>query len=467
MMKVGEWHSCWGYWFEWTSEHLTAAQTRPLIFSYDTLASECLDRLDRFSPHPTRARPKDPAAPAAPGSPAGEDAKHTDLYELLKTHAGEDDTLQKMWQQVNTVPEWVDWQQVERGQKVFYRYGGPTIIALAFQSLLGGMGSHRVVETLARTGGFGVNVARRRLLETFQYLLKITRDLESIKPGGNGHAACINVRFLHAKVRRRILQLTKQKPDYYDVDKLGVPANDLDSIATIVSFSATLIWVGLPRQGIFLRQQEITDSIAFWRWVAYLLGTPTEPFSTPAMAKLYMESVLTSEIQPTKTSQTLANNIIASLQDQRPTYASRPFLQAQARWLNGHTLSDALAVPRPPLYYTALVAGQCLFLMATCYARRLSPSWDDAGIRRASRILNGVASELTGGNDAAYEFKYVPAIGVTTTREGDQGEGRGKNKFGMGGVERRNLWTLLVGSGFVAMLAWLSAMSAMGMLRRL
>lgn len=50
---------------------------------------------------------------------------------------------------------------------------------LTFQSLLGGMAAARVVETLARTGGFGVKVARHRMYEvrfiTFQELFPSIR----------------------------------------------------------------------------------------------------------------------------------------------------------------------------------------------------------------------------------------------------------------------------------------------------
>ena len=154
------------------------------------------------------------------------------------------------------------------------------------------------------------------------------------------------------------MKLAKERPEYYDVEKLGVPINDLDSIATIGTFSATLIWLAFPRQGIWLREQEIVDYLAMWRLVAHYLGTPTEYFVTPERAKCIMESLLISEIQPTETSKLLANNIILSLQGQAPTYASRDFLNANARWLNGNELSDALGLGRPGLYYWALVAGQ-------------------------------------------------------------------------------------------------------------
>lgn len=86
-----------------------------------------------------------------------------DLYAILRDHAEEDELLSRFWNDVNTVPDWVDWEQLERGQDVFYRYGGPCFTGLAYQSLLGGMGAARVVETLARTGGFSTKVARGRL----------------------------------------------------------------------------------------------------------------------------------------------------------------------------------------------------------------------------------------------------------------------------------------------------------------
>ena len=184
---------------------------------------------------------------------------------------------------------------------------------LAFQSLLGGMGAARVVETLARTGGFSTKVARHRLFETTQHLLQLTQSLESIQPGGSGFASCIRVRILHASVRKKIMTLAKANAAYYDIDRLGVPINDLDSIATIGTFSATLIWLSLPRQGIWMTRQERLDYIALFRYVAYLMGTPTEPFETPEVAKRYLEVLLLYEYRPTETSRALANNIIKSL----------------------------------------------------------------------------------------------------------------------------------------------------------
>lgn len=80
--------------------------------------------------------------------------------------------LEKLWTQVNTVPELVDCEEVRRGQEFFRRYVAPVITGFAFQGLLSLAGPfRRPVETLIRTGGQSTKVAKRRLFEIFQLLL--------------------------------------------------------------------------------------------------------------------------------------------------------------------------------------------------------------------------------------------------------------------------------------------------------
>jgi len=137
--------SAWGYTFQLTPEHLTPEQTNPLKYSYDTLGEEALDRLNLISPPTTTELPRN--SPRTPGKKGqvenGEDGTapvpKRDLFILLRDNAEKDEKLGELWKQVNTVPDWVDWDQIARGQEVFYRYGGPSLTGLAYQSLLGGM----------------------------------------------------------------------------------------------------------------------------------------------------------------------------------------------------------------------------------------------------------------------------------------------------------------------------------------
>jgi hypothetical protein len=110
--EEGDIQDIWGYKFRWTNLHLTEAQLKPTRYTYDTLGEEVLDRIRMQQQN---------LKPASNGVPAGQAAGHKeDLYESLKTIASskEDEVLTKFWEDMHTVPEWVDWEQIKRGQEV-------------------------------------------------------------------------------------------------------------------------------------------------------------------------------------------------------------------------------------------------------------------------------------------------------------------------------------------------------------
>ncbi|KAH7021395.1 uncharacterized protein B0I36DRAFT_204831, partial [Microdochium trichocladiopsis] len=447
--------------FIWTRLHLTPEQLKPLQQTYDDLSQKALDKLDEILP-----------VPAIPATPAKDDDKTTptkearerkpqrDAYKLLKQHADAAEEIRAFWNQVNTVPDWVDWAQIERGQKVFWRYAGASVTSLTYLSLLGGMGGGRIVETLDRTGGFSASVVRRRLLETTQHTLDVHKNLASIQPGGQGWESSVRVRLLHTSVRRRIMQLAKEKPDYFDLDKFGIPINDLDCIGTINTFSAAVVNMGLPRQGIILRKQEELDYLALWRYVAYIMGTPHDWLSSPEEAKAMMESLVVSEIMPTDKSGNLANNIVFGFEGIPPIYASRGFLYAQVWWLNGAELSRALKIPKPSMFNTALVAMQCWLFMLNGYISRSVPWLDERNIKnmRATFYELLVDNKNKGGlgYKAMFTFKWIPDLLNPTTPLGIVDATREKNSgpWRKNGVERMltMLLVLTIASGYGAVL---------------
>lgn len=123
--------------------------------SFDELGSEALKRLDAISQGPRPQLPRNASAqfeePSrgedrknlseknSPGKEENFTAPKRDLYVVLRDNAQDDPILGRLWSEAHAVPSWVDWDQVARGQDVFYRYGGPVLTGLAFQSLLGGM----------------------------------------------------------------------------------------------------------------------------------------------------------------------------------------------------------------------------------------------------------------------------------------------------------------------------------------
>lgn len=119
----------WGYTFQWGPQHLTAEELHPLKYTYDVLGEECLNRLDQISPPASAALPRNQSRVLE--KPNQEPAPKRDLYALLKQHASTDEKLGELWEEVNNIPDWVDWEQIERGQEVFYRYGGPALTAVS------------------------------------------------------------------------------------------------------------------------------------------------------------------------------------------------------------------------------------------------------------------------------------------------------------------------------------------------
>lgn len=324
------------------------------------------------------------------------------------------------------------------------------MVQLTFQSLVGGMATRRVVETLGRTGGFSVRQSRKRLLETFQHILQSTQSLESIQPGGAGWESTFRVRLLHTAVRRRVMALAARKEGYYDMEEYGVPISDLDSAGTVMTFSSLLMWVGLPRQGIFLTTQEQDDYLMLWRYIAHVIGAPTDMFKDRRTAKLLMESLLVSEIDPSNTSRTLANNVLTSLANQPPVFVSRSFLAAMTYWLNGSELSRQLAIERPSSLYRLLVTGNCLFFMAMCYSHKLFPWLDEMRIQRMRKALykTTVHNKEMGamGKETNFEFQYMPTLDMIATSMGtaDEADQWGDREKGARKYEIRTVATLAV-----------------------
>lgn len=193
------------------------------------------------------------------------------------------------------------------------------------------------------------------------------------------------------------------------------------------------------------------------------MGTPDEYLATPQKARAVSESLLFNEVDPSEISKLMANNIIKSLDDQPPGYASADFLIASARWLNGNELSDRLGLDRPGWYYWALVAGQCMFFMFFCYVYRSVPALDRKKVQGLRKVFYAIVVESKyglQGSETLFDFKYVPEFS-TVTELNDSKEQRPK----MRGVETRNLKWLLYGLGGLGVTAYVTYRMTAGLLR--
>ncbi|KAF7563564.1 hypothetical protein G7046_g585 [Stylonectria norvegica] len=399
--KVGN-HS-----FEWTNLHLPRETTDPLRYEYDQLGTKAVERIQEIA-----KRQKEDGREKTRGP--------LDLYAILRDYHAEDELLTQLWDEVHTVPPWVDWEELERGQKFFYRYALANIMGFALQGFVGeNSASSGVVEVLVRTGGFSPRVLLRRLLETFQLILQVTQSIESVQPGGEGHTTAIRVRLLHSSVRHRIMKLVDTRPDYYNVEKFGVPVNTLDSIHSITTFCCNHMWLQLPLMGVHPTEQDKAGYIALFRYVGYILGTPHEYFENTDQAKATMESMLVHELQVTPTSLIVGHNFVECLRDRPPFNISTQFIQAGSRILNGDEFCDSLGLGRPGYYAYACFRGHCWMVRTLATLQQNIPLVDKTVTQYFQRTLhrNVIHSKAALAGGSRLEFKHVPQLGKLTGKE--------------------------------------------------
>lgn len=108
----------WGHEFIWTNQHPQIEDIRNMLYTYDDLAIEGLNRIDAISPPGPKDGRKCPLS-------------QRDLYALLKEHSQSDEVLGKLWSQVTTIPDWVDWEQIERGQRLVFQYNGQMMLGVS------------------------------------------------------------------------------------------------------------------------------------------------------------------------------------------------------------------------------------------------------------------------------------------------------------------------------------------------
>ncbi|KAK1984688.1 transcriptional regulator [Colletotrichum cereale] len=397
------------YSFRWTEDHISKDKTEHLRQTYDKIGAAAVARIQEIH-HQYNAEKTGNAA----------DLSKLDLFAVLQEHREQDEALGQLWDEVHTVPDWVDWEQLARGQRFFYRYALANLMGFALQGFVGeNSASAGVVEVLVRTGGFRTRVLFRRLLETFQMLLEVTHSLEYIRPGGSGHKTAVRVRLLHSMVRQRILKIVQHRgPSYYDVETYGVPINTLDSLHALTTFGCNHAFIQLPLMGVSVPRQEIEDYVALWRYIGHVLGTPTEHFASAARAKILMDSMSFNERLVTDMSLVAGHNFVETVRDVPPVNLSAGFIEAGSRVLNGDALCDQLGMGRPGMYHYACFRGFCWLVRTLAMAQRWFPRFGERVVDCNREMLHKAIIQSQGGlgGGSKMEFKHVPD-GTLTGKE--------------------------------------------------
>jgi hypothetical protein len=110
----------WNHSFTWTNDHIDFKDLKPLQQEYDELGSAALERLQ--------------AVVREKGAPTNE---RVDYYDILRENHASDELLERFWTETQTVPDWVDWEQIDQGQRFLYRYLPGNLVGFGLQGFLG------------------------------------------------------------------------------------------------------------------------------------------------------------------------------------------------------------------------------------------------------------------------------------------------------------------------------------------
>jgi len=186
--------------------------------------------------------------------------------------------MANLYAHYSQVPSWVDFEQLQRGMDVFFKYLPAVSASLFFRSLISGFCFPGITEVLNETAYLGKKnskkrsgTSNRRLLDTITYVTANMISAESLKPGGEAWKWGLEVRVIHGKVRHRLLN---NKQNKWDTSSHGVPINPEDMSATLLGFSQAAIqgldWI-LP----IMSSADKADYIALWRYIGWLVGIDT------------------------------------------------------------------------------------------------------------------------------------------------------------------------------------------------
>lgn len=292
-----------------------------------------------------------------------------------------DPRLTELFAQLAVVPDWVDWDAIERAAIAYWRGGNWTALALNCAALAAGYYSGAGVKPLMFTGRL-IHMARRRQQETARWLLAASA------PGGMrrdapGFKETVRVRIVHANVRRRLASSVRWRAQDW-----GAPINLTDVAWGIAGEFSTTPVRAVRDAGIHYASAEREDIQHMWRYIGHVLGLPEDLQAKSEAEALEMMAI--KHLVDTPADDDSRQLIRALIENGTPprllfpawvAYTAGPLIKPTLysltrRWA-GKKTADELGLPDTPLKYIVGITRP--FVMAAELARRMGLR-DDAAM---------------------------------------------------------------------------------------
>jgi hypothetical protein len=193
-------------------------------------------------------------------------------------------------------------------------------------------------------------------METGQMLLH-TMCEGGLDVGAAGWQDARRVRLMHAAVRHLILT-DEREP--WDVDDLGIPANQEDLLGTLWTFSLTTLDV-LQRSGVDFTPAEAEAYLHAWEVVGHLVGVADDllPIGLDD-AQACFDAIRERQYAESTEGKELTAALIGLLRDMLPGRVLDGLPATAVRHYVGDPVADMLDVPRPGWSHRLFAAGRLL-----------------------------------------------------------------------------------------------------------
>ena len=226
-------------------DHAACQRLEMLNWRGDRLSDQALVELETLGMNPMRAI-------------------DTLLNEGIDGFTDPPESLRALWASISEEPDWLDWDKLEQGARVYRRYG---VHGYHYQGVVSieGYRKESIAQPLMATGQYSDDTAFDRFLLTCNFWTEVSH------PGGmklfsEGWKTAVRVRLLHTLIRRRVLQ-----SENWDEAHLGMPINQAGLLATPMLGSLGMGY-HMKLLGYAVSREEIEAMMHHWGYVARIMG---------------------------------------------------------------------------------------------------------------------------------------------------------------------------------------------------
>lgn len=203
------------------------------------------------------------------GAPAARALLDKALTEGLDSIDNPPTAMKALFEEFETVPEWVDPAMIAEGEAIWRRWG-TSLFSVAGGITLEMYTEAAVATPLSLAGGYAGDNALRRFLETARFWIDVSEPDALLTPGSAGRATAMRVRVMHVWVRRTVAE----HPEW-DTERWGVPISQSYQLLTLLGGSvvpAMALWM----VGVQTSLREIRVLLHYQRYLGHLLGVRTQ-----------------------------------------------------------------------------------------------------------------------------------------------------------------------------------------------